>query len=352
LGKGYFIVKPYLFSSDIKPEDREFIFRKAATRTGLPAYIIEKDYMVCVVLSVIFNDIKPTCLGETETPFLFKGGTSLSKVYDVINRMSEDIDLSISKKFLGYPETEDESGSKRNRRVQMLKERNTDFLATDLLSGLQKVLTTFHPDFEIFVDDQDSQSLVVNYPRSLSETDYINGYVKPHVLIETGGRALFDPHETKSIQPFVSEELNILAQIENDCQVIVDVLSIERTFFEKVTLLHELNHRGVDALTRRQARHIYDLVQIYKSRPEILKNLELLESVRSHKAKYFRRKTAKWELAEPGTLFIIPDKDVFTALKDDWLKMADLFPHGRLPYSFEEMIFILQEIDGQLNCEI
>ena len=344
-------MNPYLFSSDIKPEDREFIFRKTATRTGLPAFIIEKDYMVCVVLSVIFNDIKSTCLEKTDIPFLFKGGTSLSKVYSVINRMSEDIDLSVSMDFLGYPEPEIESNTKRDQRVQILRERNINFVSTDFLSGLQKILTSIHHDFELEVDNYEPQNLIVNYPRSLSKNDYISGYVKPHVLIETGGRASFDPHETQIIKPFVAEELKAFVQIENDCQVAVDVLSIDRTFYEKLTLLHELNHRGVDALTGRQARHIYDLVQIYNFRPEILQNVELLESVRSHKAKYFRRSTAKWELAKPGSFFIIPEKDVLKALKDDWLKMFDLFPQGRLPHSFEDMILILKEIDKHLNSE-
>lgn len=342
-------MRPYLFSSEMKGEDREYIYRKASERTALPAYIIEKDYMVCVVLSIIFNDIKPTCLDQTNTPFLFKGGTSLSKVYGVINRMSEDIDLSISMDFLGDPEPENESSTKRDKRVQSLREKNILFISSKLLPGLQKVLKEYHSDFEISVDEKELQNLVVNYPRSLSESDYIGGYVKPQVLIETGGRASFDPHERLSISPFVTEELNDLVQIDKDCQVAVDVLRIDRTFFEKLTLLHELNHRGADALSGRQARHIYDLVQIYRAKPAILNNLDLLEMVRIHKSKYFRRGAAKWDQAVPGSIFIVPQKQILSELKTDWSKMNDLFPQGQLPYSFEEMILILEKIDKQIN---
>lgn len=95
---------PVLFNSDMNNKDREFFFTNAAKRLSLPAYVVEKDYILCIVLSIIFGDLKSSC--KTETPFLFKGGTTLSKVYGLINRMSEDIDLSISMEFLGHPEPE------------------------------------------------------------------------------------------------------------------------------------------------------------------------------------------------------------------------------------------------------
>ena len=75
----------------------------------------------------------------------------------------------------------------------------------------------------------------------------------------------------------------------------------------------------------------------------------MLEDVRSHKEKYFRRGTAKWNLAVPGTLFIIPSKEIEDALRDDWSKMTDMFPSSILPYSFDEMIFVLKEIDALIN---
>lgn len=341
--------KPVLFNSDMSSKDREYIFRQASERIGLPAYIIEKDYIVCIVLSIIFEDLKPKCSNETDTPFLFKGGTTLSKVYDIINRMSEDIDLSVSMQFLGYPEPAEETNSARTRRVEQLLKSNIDFISSTFKNSLNSELFKIHMDFTVQVDTSEPQNIIVNYPRSLGESDYVNGYIKPHVLIETGGRASFIPYESREISPFALDEIRKNLKVEIDFLTTVDVLDIERTFFEKLTLLHELNNRGLESLGSRQARHIYDVIQIFKSYPKVVNNLSLLKDVKEHKEKYFRRKTANWDLAVPGSLYITPPIDIEEALNEDWNKMADLFPQGYLPYSFTEMIYVLKEIDRLIN---
>ena len=183
----------------------------------------------------------------------------------------------------------------------------------------------------------------------MSDSDYVNNYIKPHILIETGGRAAFDPYISQQISPFALDEIMEHLKVKEDCCVLVDVLDIERTFYEKLTLIHELNHRGIEALTNRQTRHIYDLIQIYKSHSNVVTNLSLLEKVRKHKEKYFRRAAAKWDLAIPGSLFILPFEDVQVFLRDDWNKMTDMFPGGQLPYTFDEMMLVLKKIDGLIN---
>jgi len=341
--------RPFLFDLEMSSTDREYLFRQTAIRTGLPAYILEKDYMVCIVLTVIFEEIKPQCTENTITPFLFKGGTSLSKVYGIINRMSEDVDLSINMQFLGYPEPDEESNSARDRRVKQLLESNISFVSSTFMSLLETELSKVHMDFKVYVDSSEPQNLIIHYPRSLADTDYVSSYIQPHVLIETGGRAAFDPHSSHPVSPFIKEEIMDIFQVEGDCRAIVDVLDLERTFFEKLTLLHELNHRGVKAFHIRLARHIYDLIQIYTSKPEVVDNLALLEDVRKHKEKYFRRGSAKWEFAVPGSLFILPPDDIKRSLIEDWEKMGDLFPGGILPYSFDEMMSVLENIDKLIN---
>ncbi len=177
---------PALYNADLRNEDREFIFRTAARRLGLPAYIIEKDYIVCIVLKIIFGIVKSVCSPQTVTPFLFKGGTSLSKAYSVIYRMSEDIDLSINMDFLGKPEPENESNSARMRRVAQLRESNVIFVASVLKETLIANLASIHSDFTVEIDSEEAQNIIVGYPRSLTDTDYISSYIMPQVLIETG----------------------------------------------------------------------------------------------------------------------------------------------------------------------
>ena len=321
---------------------------KAAERLSLPAYVVEKDYILCIVLSIIFGELKSYC--KTETPFLFKGGTTLSKVYGLINRMSEDIDMSISMEFLGHPEPEgEESNSALRRRVDNLKDENSKFVAGTLKSTLKEALATVADGFDVHIDDHEPQNLIIHYPKSLPSEAYGSSYIQPRILIETGGRASFHPHESHEINPMIIDELKEFLKIETDCTVAVDVLSKDRTFFEKLTYLHEINSRGEDAVADRQSRHIYDLVEIYHANPTILDNTDLLEDVRQHKAKYFKRKTSKWDQAIPGTIAILPEADVKDALKQDWEKMTDLFPSGQLPYSFEELMGELDAINTVIN---
>jgi len=337
-----------LYKSDITIDDRVYLFQEASVRTGLPAYIVEKDYIVSLLLSLIFTDIKPHYLGSCSTPFLFKGGTSLSKIFNVINRMSEDIDLSVNMHFLGFPEPESESNSARDRRVAKLKESNIAFVRL-LQEKISLTLQEIHSDFEVNIDSGEPQNLIIQYPRSLSEADYFVSYLKPQVLIETGGRAAFEPHESRISKPIMINEIQEKLEATDDCCSTVDVLSLERTFFEKLTLLHELNNRGEVAVTNRQARHLYDLIQIYQEKPEILGNTGLLEDVRDHKSKYFRRSTARWDQAKPGTLLILPPAEVEPLLREDWEKMTDFFPNSELPYSFEQILEVLSKIDAEVN---
>ena len=339
---------PSLYTADVSREDRVFLLQEASKRSGLPAYIIEKDYIVSYVLYLLFEKIKPMYQEACDSPFLFKGGTSLSKIYAVIHRMSEDIDLSVNMQMLGLPEPEDESNSARSRRIGKLIERNCEF-AHELQDHLASSLQNVHDGFEVFIDPIEQQNLIIRYPRSLPESYYFSTYLKPQVLVETGSRAAFKPYESQLCTPIMHKEIHERLGVPDDCHTVVDVLSMDRTFYEKLTLLHELNHRGKDAVTHRQARHLYDIRQIFLHKPEILNRLDLLEDVAQHKSKYFRRHTARWDLAKPGSLTILPPVEIESLLREDWKKMPDLFPNAALPCSFDQLLEVLSHIDSLLN---
>ncbi|OQY31409.1 MAG: hypothetical protein B6241_14020 [Spirochaetaceae bacterium 4572_59] len=230
-----------------------------------------------------------------------------------------------------------------------MRDKNVEFVAGTLKSTLEEALATVADGFDVHIDDHEPQNLIIHYPKSLPSEAYGSSYIQPRILIETGGRASFHPHENHEINPMIIDELQEYLKIESDSTVAVDVLSKDRTFFEKLTYLHEINSRGEKAVTDRQSRHLYDLVEIYHANPTILENTDLLEDVRQHKAKYFRRGTSKWELAVPGTIAILPEEAVKDALKQDWEKMTDLFPSGQLPYSFDELMKELDAINAIIN---
>lgn len=337
---------PFLFQDDTNKTDREAYFRNAADNLRLSAFVVEKDYYVSVILKIIFEVIQPQCKTGSTIPFLFKGGTTLSKVYCVINRMSEDIDLSLNMDYLGFPEPKKTEGSNAlKRRLKALSVSADNVVENILLPNLSTSLSLIHDDFEVKIDPASSQNILITYPLSLSETDYINcDYVLPRVLLETGGRSGFDPHENHKLYPMAMQAW----QHAHD-SFDVSVLHISRTFFEKITLLHELNSWGEGGLRERQSRHIYDIHMIHQHHPEIVNNLDLLEVVRVHKEKYFKRPKARWELAIPGTLDLVPKDAVYKGLQDDWNKMDAMFPDQKVPFTFTQLIASIQQISNKIN---
>ena len=329
---------PYLFS--LSYTDRADLFQAAATETGLPAYVVEKDYYVTLVLKLLFGQLKPACLEQTATPFMFKGGTTLSKVFGCIDRMSEDIDLSLDMKLLGHPAPDmRESGAKLAARLKRLDAATTETVANVLKPFLDKCFKEYDEEFPVKVLET-GKDLEIQYPRIFRG----GGYIQQRVLLECGGKAGLEPSATHMISPIALSRLDITA---DDC--LVDVLGCDRTFFEKITALHEINHRGVEALGERQSRHIYDVVSIHKSNPKFIEDTKLLAQVVKHKQKYFRRGASKWSEAVPGSLFLIPEGAVAESLKRDWNMMGDMFP-GDLPWAFNEMIQELKKIEEALNA--
>jgi len=329
---------PYLFS--LNNADRQDLFEAAATETGLPAYVVEKDYYVTLVLKLLFEQLKPECSKQTATPFMFKGGTTLSKVFGCIDRMSEDIDLSLDMKLLGYPAPDFyESGSKLKARLKKLDTATKETVADILKPFLEKCFEEYDEDFTVEVLES-GIDLEIHYPTLLRG----GGYIQQRVLLECGGKAGLEPSATHTISPIALSRLGIA---DDDC--LVDVLGSDRTFFEKITAIHEINHRGVDALQARQSRHIYDVVSIHRSNPEFIADTGLLAKVVEHKQKYFKRGSSKWNEAVPGSLFLVPQGAVAKSLEGDWEKMGDMFP-GPLPWTFKEMLQELKEIDQALNA--
>ncbi len=333
---------PFLFS--LSDSDKVDLFEAAATQTGLPAYVVEKDYHVTLILKLLFEELKPVCQQQTDTPFLFKGGTTLSKVFKCIERMSEDIDLSLHMDYLGQPVPEqgDVSVSARKKRIERLEVAAKVEISDRIGPFLVARLKEFSDQYLVQVADN-GLDIEVNYPRFLSDDAYGGAYVKPRVLLECGGKAGFDPNESRVIAPIA---LIVTSQEGDECSV--DVLGCDRTFFEKITLMHELNNRGAECLGERQSRHIYDIVQIYSAFPHFVADTSLLEAVVDHKRKYFNRGAAKWHEAKPGTLSLVPAGAVAERLEADWEKMVDMFPSA-LPYTFAELLEQLSLIDKELN---
>lgn len=329
-------------------EDRRAGFVQTGEARKLSPIILEKDFWVCWTLKQMFG--LPT-IGEH---LIFKGGTSLSKVFKLIERFSEDIDVSIDRAFLGFGgANEPEAGGsnkEKQRRVDALKVTCQQKIAGELLPALQAAIepkVRTGDKWSLFSDegDPDKQTLMFEYPTSFPPD--AAGYIRRAVKIEMGARADHWPCETKPITPYVAEQF---PQGFREPSCAVKVLSAERTFWEKATILHAEFHRPADkAMPERLSRHYSDFAELIRKgvAKEAVAHLELLARVAQHKTLFFRSSWANYATATQGTLRITPPDYRLTGLREDYAKMQQMF-FGKPP-EFDAMIAALHQWEAEFN---
>jgi hypothetical protein len=307
--------------------ERSQAFRIASEKLGYPAYVIEKDFWVTYILNTLFNRI------NHNHRILFKGGTSLSKCYKLIDRFSEDIDLSLHMADLGFDGdkaphmvADKESKSASKRAVEDLKVAGELFLENTILVLLkEKIIYDLGlvEGWSLLLDDANAENLLFHYPKSLEDDEYGNKYVKPVVLIETGTKSEHVPSEEIEVNSLLEDAI---AEIHS--KAVVKVLSPKRTSWEKVTLLHaENNINRVERVKERLSRHLYDIVMLSRSPigVEAINDIALLDTVSKHKSFYYRSNAAKYDEAKVGTLNIVPKSEILEAFRVDYEKMRSMF---------------------------
>lgn len=335
----------------LPPSDRADLFRASAEKRGFNVVIVEKDFWVCWVLKRLFT------LPEPPAGLVFKGGTSLSKVYGVIERFSEDVDLSFDRSDLGFGGPADplQAGSKKKQQTQLkeLLAACTAMIHDALLPQLQEAMATALGGtdgwrLELDAEDEEQQTLHFHYPPSGFASDG-EGYLRPFVRLEMGARGEPWPHEAAEVQSFAAEDFPT-AFAAPACTV--NVIGAERTFWEKVTILHMWHHAGLDRHLRdRQSRHYYDVVKLYRSEigERAFADLDLLRSVAAHKSVFFARAWAKFDEAIPGTLRLTPADHIRGELERDYASMRNEMIYGDAP-ALAEILAVLQEIEDRVNA--
>lgn len=323
----------------LPPAERRLFFAEAEAELGIPFAIIEKDYWVVWTLERLFS------LSELKSHLTFKGGTSLSKVYGLIQRFSEDIDVSIEKDFLGYNKTNDpekaDSKKKQKAAIDALSKSCADYIQTKMLYDLKaNIAERLGNDdgWQLVIDaqDPDGQTIQFEYPNITPRGSYISQSVK----IELGARSEHWPVSEHPVESYVKSALK--EKITED-KVYVRVLNAERTFWEKATILHQYAHIPEDKrLPPRISRHLYDFFQLLNSpiRAKAAPDTDLLDRVAQHKSIYFASAWANYGTAKKGTLKLSPPSRVLQELEQDYAAMESMF-FGKVP----DWQLILKTID-------
>ena len=315
---------------------------------------MEKDFWVCWTLHALYRE-RPA--GGPR--LLFKGGTSLSKAYGLIERFSEDIDITVFRDDLDEPasveELESLSKKKRRARLDAIRDACRAYITGPLRESLSAQLadsTGGGGRVETDDADPDGQTLLVWYP----EVEPRDGaYVQPAVRIEAGAKSALGPHRSVTIQPYIAEDIPGLDLTTGE----VTAIDATRTFWDKVVIAHGLRRwherRGfLRQEGQRVSRHYYDLHCLLRSDigETALADRNLGADCVHHARMFFDRPDYDLASAAPGSFAIAPTGAMVGALNNDYAStMAMIF--GAAP-GFEEILASIEEIEpivNNLDCQ-
>ncbi len=301
-------------------EEQIELFTQIAVKTNLPPQAVEKDAWVTLMLRMIFTS-------DLANHLIFKGGTSLSKAFNLIQRFSEDIDLGIDRDYLGF------EGDLTKGQIRKLRRACHTFVSTDLAELLQKQLVEYGVDESLFelmventqVSDQDPETITVNYQSLFDDLPYL----PKRVLIEVSARSLIEPNQEVAIKSMIDEHYPKTDFSEP--KFVVNTTNPQKTFLEKLILLHEEFQKPIGKIRHlRMSRHFYDLGQILNSEygQAALKNTELFESIIAHRKVLTPIKTTDYETLTLQNINIIPPDKFLEKYKSDYKEMQSSMIHG------------------------
>jgi hypothetical protein len=338
---------------ELSQQDRKDVFEAEAENLDTRPSYVEKDFWVCFVLDILYNG-----LDDAHPRLLFKGGTSLSKGYNLIKRFSEDVDFTVFRQDIGFDESKDPaasgiSGKERDRRSDKIREATSQYICNKLRDDLESIASTAAPGCRVINDpeDQDKSTLLFHYPSLFA--DGTATYIQPRVKLEGGGCSALDPHEELVIEPFIN---HILADWDLSVPKIITIRP-ERTFWDKVMILHGwyCGHRDEGRLPndrQRISRHYYDVAMIHKTDLGLkaVSDTKLREDVRQHKILFFKKAWMKFHEAVPGSLHLVPQGKLLQNLQDDYQAMEGMMLGNAPP--FEAIVEELENIETAINQEI
>lgn len=334
---------------ELPSERRRLAFQQVDSQMGLQAFSVEKDFWVCWTLRQLFS------LPGIGDHLTFKGGTSLSKAWNLISRFSEDIDIIVDKSAIGFNEAfapdKAPSNKQRKARLEELMESSRRWVQGTLQPSLHaRITATLGSDgwtLDVDPDMKDGQCLLFRYP-SVFPVDFA-GYVPPQVKIELGARSDDWPHEEKSILPYVIE---LFPELDTDAASLVRVLSAERTFWEKACLLHEETFRPADKPRKhRMARHYYDIWCLLRAGigERALADRALFDRVAEHREIFYRYTWVDYSTHKPGTFRLSPNPDHMANWRSDYEAMLGPMFYGDAP-TFDEMMDVIAEFENAFNA--
>ncbi|MBQ8996371.1 MAG: nucleotidyl transferase AbiEii/AbiGii toxin family protein [Oscillospiraceae bacterium] len=318
----------------------EVLFQNTAAQMGMNAAIVEKDFWVCFTLDYLFHR------SQWKKNFAFKGGTSLSKVYGMIDRFSEDIDLILDWRTVGYrydEPWENRSNTQQQKFIEESLNRVAYFLKNTFLPVFNMDMTNLiGKSFTLHIDDFEPGTVKFGYPRTFEDASILQ-----EIRLEIGALAAWTPTQIADIHPYA---VDYYPRVFKQKSTQVRATTAERTFWEKAVILHQEAHRPeTSRVPERYSRHYYDLYCMAQKGvlEKALVQKELLNQVVEFNKTFYPRKWAQYDHARLGSLKLVPAEHSMNQLRSDYAKMHAMI-FGNYP-DFDEIIHYIQKLETYIN---
>ncbi len=326
---------------DATPLERRLMLQRTAEKERLPEYAVEKDWWVTMTLKALFNT---RCGKYLE----FKGGTSLSKGWKLIERMSEDIDLALSPTFFAC-------SIDNNTQLKNLRKRSRRFVTDELAGELELNMKSLGlEDFKVVPvsedeagnsvsTDADPTVLLLDYQPI---SDFASRYVPSRVKVEISCLSMDEPFEMKNISSMISASF---PEEDEDTGSVIPVVLPSRTFLEKAFLLNEEFQKDTPR-SLRMTRHLYDLERLMDTvfGRRALSDIELYAKIVEHRRKFYHVGYADYDKNYPDKIDFIPPEHCLPAWKSDYAEMQEHFIYGE-KITFERLLERISELQGRFR---
>lgn len=324
-------------------EQQQKVLQAIENKVGLPGQAIEKDIWVTTILQIVFT---MSCAQH----LIFKGGTSISKVWNLIKRFSEDIDLAIA------PKVFDITGEITKKKIKKLRKASSVYVRDTFYPELQQAIGEHGLSELCFVDVEPDGEGDNTYPEPRkvwirynsvypSELDYL----KPVVMLEISARSLMEPCTVTKVKSMVENNYpNIQTTLVNSD---ITTANAEKTFLEKAFLIHEMfSVEGHGWKADRKSRHLYDLSEMMKHGidDKAIKDDDLWESIRQHREIYTSVSGMDYTPDIRKRIVLIPREDIISAWEKDYTDMKDEMIFGDKP-SFDELIDMMKTLQKKFR---
>ena len=328
----------------LSKDQQQMVLTQAANKTGLPVQAVEKDLWVTVVLQIVFSL-------PIANRLVFKGGTSLSKVWKVIRRFSEDIDLAIDPSIWGF------EGDLTKKQIKRLRKASSIFVRDELCLSLKGVVseTGMEKWLQVEVDPDgegdgtypEPRVIHVRYKSLFNEN---LPYLHSEVKLEVGARSLLEPTAKAAVTSAIEDVLPISTTIK---QVMIPTALAEKTFLEKAFLLHELFSAQSSREANRKSRHLYDLAQIMNTdiASRAIADDNLWNTIHHHRELFTSMSGVDYTPDIRKRIRLLPPDDVIDDWRSDYKDMQSSMIYGEKP-TFTELMKKMRELENLFHNTI